>query len=274
MPRKASPKPVPAVPPAAPGAAKKPRKPGVREQAVIVSRANLLRAATKIFARHGFAGGRVGQISTAAKSYDRMIYYYFGSKEGLYIAVIEDIYRRMNEAEAELQLDPAQPVESLRQVIHFVCRYYRKHPEFVTLLNNENLLQGRHIVKMQSAQQFSSPAIAVLQQLMESGVAQGLFRADVSVRDVYMMIAALGYFPQSNRFTLSEFLGERIDDAASASHWEDFVVDAVLRTVTTRPSAAQGAPQHPPNSSPHGEPPWPKPPPTPRPAKSSSATSA
>lgn len=244
-----------------------PRKPGVREQAVIVSRANLLRAATKIFAKHGFAGGRVGQISKAAKSYDRMIYYYFGSKEGLYIAVIEDIYRRMNEAEEALALDASQPVESLKTVIRFVCRYYQKHPEFVTLLNNENLLQGRHIVKMRSAQQYSSPAISVLQQLMAAGVAQGLFRADLSVRDIYMMIAALGYFPQSNRFTLSEFLGQRIDDAASLAHWEEFMVDAVVRTVM------RALPQND-STSPHGEPTWQKPPPPPARAKSSSATSA
>ncbi len=244
-----------------------PRKPGVREQAVIVSRANLLRAATKIFAKHGFAGGRVGQISKAAKSYDRMIYYYFGSKEGLYIAVIEDIYRRMNEAESELALDETQPVESLKKVIRCDCRYYQKHPEFVTLLNNENLLQGRHIVKMQSAQQYSSPAISVLQLLMAAGVAQGVFRDDVTVRDVYMMIAALGYFPQSNRFTLSEFLGQRIDDAASAAHWESFVVDAVLRTVMRQPISHE-------SHSPHGDPTWQKPPAPQHPEKSSSATSA
>jgi AcrR family transcriptional regulator len=244
-----------------------PRKPGVREQAVIVSRANLLRAATRIFAKHGFAGGRVGQISKAAKSYDRMIYYYFGSKEGLYIAVIEDIYRRMNEAESELALDEAQPLESLKTVIRFVCRYYQKHPEFVTLLNNENLLQGRHIVKMESAQKFSSPAISVLQQLMAAGAAQGIFRTDVSVRDVYMMIAALGYFPQSNRFTLSEFLGQRIDDAESLAHWEEFMVDAVLRTVMRQPEQNH-------SNSPHGDSTWQKPPPPPPRAKSSSATSA
>ncbi len=244
-----------------------PRKPGVREQAVIVSRANLLRAATKVFAKHGFAGGRVGQISKAAKSYDRMIYYYFGSKEGLYIAVIEDIYRRMNEAESELSLDETQPVESLKTVIRFVCHYYQKHPEFVTLLNNENLLQGRHIVKMQSAQQYSSPAISVLQLLMAAGVAQGLFRPDVSVRDVYMMIAALGYFPQSNRFTLSEFLGQRIDDAESLVRWEAFMVDAVLRTVMIEPLQNN-------TTSPYGDPPWQKPPPPPHPEKSSSETSA
>nr|WP_145544904.1 TetR family transcriptional regulator [Variovorax boronicumulans] len=245
------------------------RKPGVREQAVIASRANLLRAATRIFAKHGFAGGRVGQISKAAKSYDRMIYYYFGSKEGLYIAVIEDIYRRMNEAEEALALDEHQPVESLKTVVRFVCGYYRKHPEFVTLLNNENLLQGRHIAKMQSAQQYSSPAISVLQLLLAAGSAQGVFRDDIAVQDVYMMIAALGYFPQSNRFTLSEFLGQRIDDPAASARWEAFVVDAVLRTVMREPVPHNESP------SPHGEPPtWQKPPPPPPRAKSSSATSA
>ncbi|MFT3717840.1 TetR/AcrR family transcriptional regulator [Pseudorhodoferax sp.] len=245
-----------------------PRKPGVREQAVLVSRGNLLRAATKVFARHGYAGGRVGQISKAAKSYDRMIYYYFGSKEGLYIAVIEDIYRRMNEAEAELALDEHAPVESLKKVVRFVCGYYRRHPEFVTLLNNENLLQGRHIAKMESAQRYSSPAISVLQLLLAAGAAQGVFRSDLSVRDVYMMIAALGYFPQSNRFTLSEFLGQRIDDPAAAAQWEAFVVDAVLRTVLRQP-----VPQD--SHSPHGETTlWQKPPPPPHPEKSSSATSA
>jgi AcrR family transcriptional regulator len=243
------------------------RKPGIREQAVIASRANLLRAATRVFARHGFAGGRVGQISKAAKSYDRMIYYYFGSKEGLYIAVIEDIYRRMNEAEAELALDEDQPVESLRTVVRFVCGYYRRHPEFVTLLNNENLLRGRHIAKMQSAQQYSSPAISVMQRLLAAGAAQGVFREDLAVHDVYMMVAALGYFPQSNRFTLSEFLGQRIDDPAVSVRWEAFVVDAVLRTVMRQPVPIDSHPTH-------GDlAPWQKPPPPPHPEKSSSTTS-
>lgn len=198
---------------------------------MIATRGNLLRAATGIFAKHGFAGGRVQQISKAAKSYDRMIYYYFGSKEGLYIAVLEDIYRRMAEAEAEIALDPAQPVESLQAVIRFVWRYYQKHPEFVTLLNNENLHQGRYIAKSKSARQYSSPAISVLEGLMRSGAAQGLFRTDITARDVYLMIASMGYFYQSNRFTLSTFLGESMVSAEALAHWECFMMDAVLRTV-------------------------------------------
>src|SRR5882724_13586811 len=88
------------------------RKPGVRELAAQATRGAILRAATKVFAQRGFDGGRVEQISKAAKSYDRMIYYYFGSKEGLFIAVLEEMYRRFNEAEAKLALDVDRPVEA------------------------------------------------------------------------------------------------------------------------------------------------------------------
>src|SRR3990167_2437617 len=94
-------------------AASSPRPPGVRELAAQATREAILRAATKVFARHGFAGGRIEQISKAAKSYDRMIYYYFGSKEGLFIAVIEHTYRRFKEAEQALVLDTTQPLAAL-----------------------------------------------------------------------------------------------------------------------------------------------------------------
>lgn len=115
------------------------RKTGVRELAAQATRENLLRAAIKVFAKHGLDGGSVEQISKAAKSYDRMIYYYFGNKEGLYLAVLEEMYRRFNAAESTLELDLEHPVESLQVVVRFALDYYRKHPDFVTLLNNENL---------------------------------------------------------------------------------------------------------------------------------------
>jgi AcrR family transcriptional regulator len=106
------------------------RKPGVRELAAQATRDSLLRAATKVFAKHGLSGASVEKISKAAKSYDRMIYYYFGSKEGLFVAVLEETYRRFNEAEAALVLDPERPVESLLAVTRFVMAYYRNNPEF------------------------------------------------------------------------------------------------------------------------------------------------
>ena len=149
------------------------RMQGVREQAAQTTRDNILKAATKVFARYGYEGGSVEKISKAAKSFDRMIYYYFGSKEGLFIEVLEETYRRMNDAESKLDLDTARPVEALQAVIRFVVGYYRKNPEFITLLNTENLHKGKHISKSMRAREYSSPAIEVIRCVLESGQAQG-----------------------------------------------------------------------------------------------------
>jgi AcrR family transcriptional regulator len=207
-------------------------KPGVRQLAAIATRESILRAATKVFAKHGYDGGRVEQISKAARSYDRMIYYYFGSKEGLYIAVLEEAYRRFNEAEAALELDEARPAQALQAVIRFVWGYYQKNPEFITLLNTENLHRGRHIGKSLRARELSSPVIGVTARVLAAGVKQKVFRSDLAARDVYLMIAALGYFYLSNRYTLAAFLGESLDTPAALTHWEAFMIDAVLRKVS------------------------------------------
>ncbi|NRF67567.1 TetR family transcriptional regulator [Aquincola sp. S2] len=216
------------------------RKPGVRELAAQATRESILRAAIKIFAKHGFAGGRVEQISKAAKSYDRMIYYYFGSKEALYIAALEEIYRRFNEAESELQLDQTPPAEALRAVVRFMWSYYLKHPEFITLLNTENLHRGKHIAKSAKAREYSLPAVGMLERVLQQGAAQGLFRADLSARDLYLTIAALCYFYLSNRFTLSAFLGEDLEAPEALSQWEARVIETVERTVA--PSAPASRP--------------------------------
>jgi len=211
------------------------KRPGVREQAAQTTRDNILRAATKVFARYGYDGGSVEKISQAAKSFDRMIYYYFGSKEGLFIEVLEDMYRRMNDAELELDLDLEQPVESLKEVIRFVVTYYSKNPEFITLLNTENLHRGKHISKSMRAREYSSPAIAIIRQLLESGVQKNVFRNDVSARNVYLLIAATGYFYISNRHTLSAFLGEDLQTPEAMAEWQAFITSTVLRTVMLKP---------------------------------------
>mgnify|MGYP001366479491 CR=1 FL=1 len=179
--RKTAPKPArkaAAKAPARPGRVASARPLGVRELAAQATREAILKAATKVFARHGFAGGRIEQISKAAKSYDRMIYYYFGSKEGLFIAVIEDTYRRFNEAEQGLALDTAQPLAALDAMIRFVWTYYQKNPEFITLLNSENLLRGKHIGKGAKAREYSAPAIALPD--LPPGAAASLGRSPAS----------------------------------------------------------------------------------------------
>ena len=217
---------------------------GVRALSAQATREKILKAATQVFAKHGYQGGSVDKISRAAKSVDRMIYYYFGSKEGLFIEVIEGIYRRMNEAEAQLRLNTDDPVAALGQVIDFVLGYYREHPEFITLLNTENLLQGRHIKQSPRAAQYSSPAIAVIADILARGQARGQFRSDLRARDVYLLIVSTGYFLMSNRYTLSAFLGERVDAPEQTRAWQAFVTDAVLRTVLISPTGDSHGHRH------------------------------
>src|SRR5207244_277706 len=102
------------------------------------TRAAILDAATTEFARHGLGGARVDRISAAAGANKRMLYYYFGDKEGLFLAVLEAAYARIRGAEQQLSLLDVAPVESVRRLIEFTWNYYVAHPEFMTLLNSEN----------------------------------------------------------------------------------------------------------------------------------------
>jgi len=204
---------------------------GVRELSAQTTRENLLRAAIQVFSQYGYQGASVDKIAKAASSVDRMIYYYFGSKEGLFTAVIEEIYRQMNEAESRLQLDVADPVHALEEVIDFVLNYYRTHPEFITLLNTENLLQGRHISKAPHAAAYSSPAIGVIENIISNGQKNRLFKPDLNPLQVYLLIVSTGYFLMSNRFTLSAFLGFRVDSDQNSKQWKQFVTEVVLGTL-------------------------------------------
>jgi AcrR family transcriptional regulator len=212
--------------------AKRPRQ---RELAAQSTQESILRAATKIFAKHGFAGGRIDQISKAANSHDRMIYYYFGNKEELFIAVIEDAYRRFNEAESKVVLNLDDPVEDMQTLVRFMWTYYQQHPEFITLLNSENLHRGKHISKSMRAREYSSPAISLMGRVLAKGAETGVFRADLRARDIYLMSAALAYFYLSNRFTLSAFLGEDLGAADALAYWEEFITSAVIRQVCVNP---------------------------------------
>ncbi len=207
------------------------RKLGVRQQAAQDAREGILRAATRIFSKNGFSGGRIDQISKAAKSYDRMIYYYFGSKEKLFIAVLEEMYRRFNIAESSLHLDVEQPEKALTVITSFIWDYYQRNPEFITLLNDENLHRGKHIAKSLKAWEYSSPAIQILESVLASGIRKRIFREDITGRDLYLTIASLNYFYLSNRHTLSAFLGEKLESSKALAYWHKHVQDAVLRIV-------------------------------------------
>ena len=195
------------------------------------TRENILRAALEVFAKHGFAGARVEKISRAAHSTDRMIYYYFGSKERLFVVVLESIYEELGEAEAALDLAGMSPEDGLRAIVRFTWNYYREHPELLSLLNNENLYQGQHLTHSKKIKELSFPLLSILSTIYARGVQQKVFRPGVAMRDLYIAICGLGYFYLSNRFTLSAFLGTDLMAPLALGNWPNVMEEAVLRFV-------------------------------------------
>ena len=186
-----------------------------------------------MFAERGLGGGRINLVSRAARSNDRMIYYYFGSKEKLFVEVLEKIYRDMWEAESALALDLSDPVGALQKVVRFTMNHYLSHPEFLTLLNNENLHKGKYVSKSKALKkkELSSPALALMQKIYQSGLKQRVFRRGISPLNIYVTILALNYFYLSNRYTLSAFLGLDLMADDQLSGWQEWVVDVVMRAV-------------------------------------------
>ncbi len=196
----------------------------------------ILRAARNEFMRHGYSGARIERISRAARSSDRMIYYYFESKEALYLRVLEGVYSELGEAESALALEPARPVEALDALVAFTWRYYVDHPEFVALLSNENLMRGLHITKSIRVTQLSRPVLDILGTILAEGARQKIFRRDLDVKKVYLTLAALGYFYLSNRFTLSSFLGIDLMRPAECEAWL-LEIQRVIRAAVSAPGS-------------------------------------
>jgi AcrR family transcriptional regulator len=225
--------------PASKAAVPKKRAPRGRPKLVDggIIRKNILDAAIRIFAERGLSGARIATISKLARSNDRMIYYYFGSKEKLYIAVLETLYRNMTDAERELALDLTDPMDALRRLARFTMQHYVDHPEMITVLNNENLHRGRHVSKAKSLKRLSSPALELVEKIVSRGIAEGVFRDDVESRQLYIAIMSLNYFYVSNRWTLTAFLGHDLMAADELAGWQDWVWKMIERSVSSRGAA-------------------------------------
>ncbi|HET9734394.1 MAG TPA: TetR/AcrR family transcriptional regulator [Burkholderiales bacterium] len=163
----------------------------------------ILKAATEEFARYGLGGARVDRIAARAGANKRMLYYYYGNKEDLFLAVLEARYAHIRRAELGLHLQDLDPVQGMRRMVEFTWDYYLKHPAFLTLLNSENLHRARHLKRSRDIAAMHSPLIALLRDLLLRGERAGQFRKGVDPVQLYISIAALGYFYLSNRHTLS-----------------------------------------------------------------------
>ena len=163
----------------------------------------ILSAATAEFARHGLGGARVDRIAERAGANKRMLYYYYGNKEALFLAVMEASYERIRTAERSLNLGEIEPEQGIRRLVEFTWAYYLKNPEFLTLLNSENLHKARHIKRSRNIAAMHSPFVATIEDLLRRGMSAGKFRRGVDAVQLYISIASLSYFYQSNRHTLS-----------------------------------------------------------------------
>ena len=193
--------------------------------------ANILDVATQEFAEKGLAGARIDEIAEATHTSKRMIYYYFGSKEGLYLAVLEDSYRRMRQIEGQLCLDDLEPEAALRRLVEFTFDHHRTHEAYIRLVMSENINRGEYLSKSQSIEQLNVPAISAIQKLYDRGVASGQFRPGLDPIDIHASISALTFFNVSNRHTFGRIFKRDFTDEALAADRRAAVVDMVVRYV-------------------------------------------
>jgi AcrR family transcriptional regulator len=193
--------------------------------------AEIIGAATHEFSEKGLAGARVDVIATAMRTSKRMIYYYFGSKEGLYIAVLEEAYRNIRAIEASLNLDDLPPDDALRKLVGFTVDHQLANPHFVRLLMAENIHRGEYLAQSRGIQLLKLPAIDGLRKVYERGLASGLFRGGVDMIDLHMSISALSMFNVANGPEFSVIFKRDLQSPAALIARRDSVIEMVLRFV-------------------------------------------
>jgi len=193
----------------------------------------ILAAAKVEFAKKGLGGARVDDIAARAKANKRMMYHYFGNKDDLFKQVVEDAYGKFREREAALELDDLEPVTAIKTLIAFIWKYFLENPEFITLVNSENLHKARHIKKSGRMEEMNRSFVGRMQHLLERGVKARVFRTGLDPVQVNISIAAVGYYYLTNRFTGSiVFERDLMSEKALAARLE-FNTQTILRMICT-----------------------------------------
>ncbi len=202
--------------------------PAVRTRDPQRTRRAILDAGLSEFAARGLSGAGVAAIAETAGVNKRMIYHYFGSKEGLFRAVIESVYEELADAAASLEAETDDPREGVRRLVRFIWEFYSARPGIITLLNAENLHGARHIRDSERVSAMGAPFLAVIRRLLRRGASSGLFRDDVEPLELYLSIVALSYYYLSNRHTLSVFFGRDLMQTRQRRRWARHVERMVL----------------------------------------------
>jgi len=199
-----------------------------RKRSAADTKARILDAALSEFAARGFSGARVDVIAAQAQANKRMLYAYVGNKDALWLATLEGAYAAKRQEERELATATLSPEEAMRALIRFNFRYHIEHPEFVALVNNENLMGARKLRKSKLVPQLYSPLLETLTEVLRRGQKENVFRGGVDPMQLYISIAALGYFYISNIRTLSVIFASDLASEAGMKRREEHVIDVVM----------------------------------------------
>jgi AcrR family transcriptional regulator len=204
------------------------RKPKAPEE----NRASIVAAAIDEFAARGFKGASMDAIAARTRATRALINYYFGSKEKLYIAALEQVYAEIRAAEVELDLDHLPPVDAIRRIVEFTFHYYLKHEGFVRIVVAENQAKGRHLRKSKAMRTLNRPIIDRLARVIARGQAEGRFRPDVDPVEVHKAIAALGMFNVTNRYTFGAIFQREMGAKGDVDRRREIVAEVILSYLT------------------------------------------
>jgi AcrR family transcriptional regulator len=196
------------------------------------TRADILAVATAEFAERGYAGARINEIAGKTSTTKRMIYYYFGGKEQLYIAVLEQAYRRIRVLEQQVDVEHLDPVEAIRELCGLTFDHHEAHPEFIRLVTIENIHHAEHLLRSGALSGMANPAVDVLGAILDRGCAARLFRDDVDALDVHQFISAYCVFRTANRHTFGAIFGRDMLDPARREHQRRILADALVGWLT------------------------------------------
>ncbi|HEY3180784.1 MAG TPA: TetR/AcrR family transcriptional regulator [Casimicrobiaceae bacterium] len=195
------------------------------------TRRDILSVATHEFADKGLSGARIDEIAAQTRTSKRMIYYYFGSKEGLYIAVLEDAYRNIRNIERDINVDHLSPEHALRELVSFTFDRHQQNPDFVRLVMNENLHSGKYIAQSANIPTLNVPAIDTVRRIVEQGKKSRVFRQDIDPTDLHMTISALCFYSVSNRHTFSTIFKVDMTSAKALAARKKSVIATILAAV-------------------------------------------
>ena len=195
------------------------------------TRAELIEVATQVFADQGFAGARVDVIAEKTRTTKRMIYYYFGGKEQLYMAVLEHAYRAFRSVENSVVVAELEPVDALRTLAERTFDHHLEHPEFVRLVSIENIHGGQYLRRLTALHEFGQLAVDVIQQVLSRGVHEGIFRDDIAPVDVHLLISSYCVFQVANRHTFGQLFGVDFDDDDERQRMRSALGDIVCRWI-------------------------------------------